>query len=302
MVDFILPGVGLTNSLYRVNMLISQMKIDMPEYFIQNRNISGIYGNLSPSKWAKYNTLYKNTDKRMGPETLVQIKRQLQQRNLYLILDVSNPYLKEKNMFDYYDNVVLDIFNSNGNFVSVSSDLVKDYISKNYKNYKIIADEVSSRIGIPLNHDGICYDVIYASEVPELCEGSATTNIIIPDSICYSCEMCGRHMKADCLANLAFYNYEELRIEYQDTHFSRTSCKNIDKQIIYNRVKLDGFLSNLKIDEYAKLGLSTFKLEYHPFYTLSDYIDILTYYLVKTEFKDVVKTSLLHLEEKEILL
>lgn len=296
--SFILPGVGLNSELTDVNLFIVNERINHPEYFRNDCVISGFYGNIAPSKWARNNTAAYSYPERQPREKMLEFKKIMEEQHLSIYLDISNPKLIEKDTFAYYDNVILETFESRRNYLCVSSNLMKDYAKKTFPRYQLVLDEGSVFVGEKVDTSDVSFQSVYASMEDMMKEAKKGSSIIVIDSICASCYLHAEHTANTSDKNREYLCGMETRTDNPDEHIKPWMCKNIDTFLFENRRKREDFIHFDELRRMSEKGYSTFKFDFYPFYTMSDYLDHVLYYLAVPERKEEIKAIIQHKIER----
>lgn len=133
---FMLPGFCEHYKLYTI--ILDVIKKN-PEFLRENADIYCIYGNIPFCTWdggrifPQYPTGY--TVEQM--QEMCHIYNDI--FNIKVRFVFTNGLITEKDCYDRYNNLVLNIFNNGKNEIVVNSPVLEKYISENYPNYTLIS-------------------------------------------------------------------------------------------------------------------------------------------------------------------
>lgn len=134
-INFIIPGLY---EHYGLNIIFCTMLKAHPEYFYDNVNISAIFGNFQFSSWdgGRVFEEYHYASKELI-ERLVHIYNE--ELGIPMRLVFTSTAIKEEDCYDRYNNLVLQLCHNDMNEVVINSDILKEYIKKNYPKYTFIS-------------------------------------------------------------------------------------------------------------------------------------------------------------------
>ena len=278
---FHLPGLFRFTKLYEVLLAGYTQHRDM---FKDNVKIGSIYG--SPTViWnggrVIMNCLYSKAQ-------LEMIRNFTEHYNIPARFTFTNCLLEEKHLHDTYGNLVLDIFNTGKNEIICNSELLENYIRKNYgDNYKYISSTTkrltdSSKQDEELKKDYYLvvldydhnkdYDYLKNIENKDKCE-------LLCNPICTAkCRLRSQH-------------YEDIsRYQLTFDDGGKPPCSYVKVDTLWAAMKQANFISPEDINEtYLPMGFSNFKLEGRTAHPL-DFIETLLYYLIKDEYHTEVRS------------
>lgn len=133
--NFVIPGLY---EHYKLNFYFVNLFKQHPEYFLDNINISAIYGNFSFCTWDGGRIFsqqsYANREQIESLKHLYNDVFQLPMRFIF-----TNKLIESRDLYDRFNNLILEICNNTLNEVVVNSPLLEQYIRKTYPNYSIIS-------------------------------------------------------------------------------------------------------------------------------------------------------------------
>lgn len=123
---------------YIANILYLDYMKKYPEHFIPNTQINAVYGNFQFCSWDG------------GRPTQSKVHASIEQIYLlkYIYNDIfnvpmrfifTNSLLKEEDLYNHFNNLILKICQNNQNEIVVNSLLLENYIRENYKQYNLIS-------------------------------------------------------------------------------------------------------------------------------------------------------------------
>jgi len=274
---------------YGINIRLIELMKEHPEYFYDNIKIGSVYGSFPSAIWNGGRLFFGFCSR----EEMKKIINKYNSFNIPLRYTFTNSLIENKQLNDTYCNMIMELSNNGLNQVLVNNDLLENYIRNNYPKYKIIssttkrlidkdkiAEELNKKyelvvLDYDLNHD---FEYLKTITHPEKIE-------ILVDELC----------KCKCPYRKEHYeNFSRMQLEFRvDSDFK---CTYVDRDIYdFNQVKTnDNFISNNEIyEKYKKLGLKNFKLVGRGI-NINFVIDSYIYYLVKEEYKKLIKIELIN--------
>lgn len=230
-------------------------------------------------------------------DNIEYIAKFYKEQGIHVALTCTNSLLKEMHLHDTYCNLILDIFHEEGNYVIVTSDLLREYIQTYYPKYCLIASvarnsEVDKKGDISYNIERYWdnYDLIVLDH--------EYNGFIVKDG--YLSQYCSKKLEVmvnqKCISYCEYEKDHYKNISEQQLSFSQSryfKCPHKRKELseggvvsgcYYNE---DTFISSEKVNELHELGINHFKIVGRT----EDNESILKwfiYYLIKDEYKDFI--------------
>ena len=131
MINYYCPGFFSGKDVYRE---IFNLKEKYPEIFEEEANIKAIFGSFPNMKW---NGGSVDRGSRTFLSEIIDTRDLYTELNIPLQLTLTSGSLKEEHLYDKFCNTILEVMDNGINEVLVSTELMENYIRKNYPNYKI---------------------------------------------------------------------------------------------------------------------------------------------------------------------
>ena len=273
---FHLPGMFIYNKAYRVLLPLLKQR---PEVLRKNIIIKSVYG--SPNCiWNGGRVIHGYSTK----ELLIEIRDFMAEMDIPVRFTFTNPILEEKHIYDTYGNLLLEIFNTGKNEILCNSEILENYIRKNY-NYKYISS-TTKRLNLKKfqseeiqkkEYDLVVLDYDHNKDFVYL------KNIEDKNR----CELlCNPVCKPKCEKRKEHYDH----IGFCQLNHSESVLMCLDSnKPFYEAQKGKNFISNADINNiYLPMGYQNFKLEGRTAPPI-DWIEIILYYLIKDEYKPEIR-------------
>lgn len=273
--------VGLFNYFY-INVILIQHYKKSPNFFNNNINIKSVQGIFPYSIWA-----VNNSQSYISEKKICRVLDFYSQNNISVDLIFDNKYINKDELNDTYSNLILKLAHNKNNSVTLSSPILKSYIEKNYPLYKIKVIDESDNFGKKNIVVAPCYNnteklnnIKYKEDVD-----------LILNPICKSdCKYYDIHRTYMMKEQKEFYKlYKNEFIcplnSIYNIHTEKNNSNFITIENLNNYLK-KGFI-NFKIDEQNIL--SNTNIIYNDFDIVEEYI----YYLIKPEYKSIIRKSLI---------
>lgn len=281
--SFHLPGLFKFPQIYTA---LLQLYTQRRFMFKDNMEISSIYG--SPT--AIWNGGRFVDDIFLNHAQLTQVKQAMEFYKIPARFTFTNCLLEEKHVHDAYCNEILKIFNTGNNEIICNSEILENYIRKEYGDrYKYISsttkritDKEQQKIEVDKNYYLVVLDydfnkdIEYLQSIPhkEKCE-------LLVNPVC----------KAKCPFRTEHYRaISEAQLEFNVAKMMQ--CKFVGRDALWQSMKEGNFISVEDINNiYLPMGFTNFKLEGRKAHPL-DLIEVLVYYLAKDEYRDELRSYL----------
>ena len=286
MIKFYLPNFcdpGFDEVNYR---LVNLLK-ENPNYFYDNITIGALYGTFPGVIW-NGGRVMQGAD--IGLHYIINLIHNYHQLGVPLRFTYTNLLISEPDQLnDTYANTVTALAHNKNNEILVANDYLEQYLREVYPNYKYI----SSTTKCLLNQQDIVNDSekYYMSvldyrknrdmEFLQSLPNPEKFEILINAWCRSDCPYRREHyedLSRAQLFNTPVYACEYIKEENFFTSLGKSHVLTVDE--IYN--------------QYVPLGFVNFKIEGRT-YHIVDIIETYVYYLVKPEYKDVVRADLLKL-------
>lgn len=267
-IKFILPDILYS---FFINIDIISLQKTKPEYFIDDYEISSVYGCFPFSIWSlEPNKKYiseQNLKKYIGFYKKSGI-------SINYLFDVENITCEELN--DTFSNLLLKLAHDRKNSVIVKSDLLIKYIKKNYPKYKIIKYDSQFISDDFLNHLKIW--------------NKRNINVVL-NSLCpLNCEYRDFHNKYSEAEKKNFSACEKI-----------FPCPLQASTNFYSAQKNSNFVDKSKLADLIKKGYRNFVISDNKIlantmvkYSSFDIIESYVYYLIKPQYATIVKNILIN--------
>lgn len=285
-INFILPGLYELSDL---NFNFLNLFFKHREYFLDNVNISAVYGNFQFCIWdgGRIFSNYKHTD----AETIEKIKNIYNKDfNVPVRLVCTNTELNEYDCYDRFGNTILTLCENNMNEIVVNSPILEKYVRENYPKYSFISsttkclnkenfkEELNKDykmicLDYNLNHN---FDLLDNLSIEEKDKCEFLINAICPPG----CPNRKEHYKLNSLYHLNYCKKYHIDCGIKDNTLSN--------QKITNNISPEEILNI-----YSKKGFKYFKIEGR---TLSKIENACNYvkYMIKPEYQLYVLTQFIN--------
>ena len=148
MINYYCPEFFRAFKLYE-NLLILQSKY--PEIFYENINIKRVFGSFPGMIWNGGSVF-------MGGTSLKEVeecRNKWEYLGIPLQITITNPCLIKEDCYDRYCNKILEIMENGKNEVLISSEILEEYIRKEFPGYKINSSIIRES---KINTNKIIYD------------------------------------------------------------------------------------------------------------------------------------------------
>ncbi|MBQ4363151.1 MAG: hypothetical protein II782_04030 [Oscillospiraceae bacterium] len=284
-------------------MLIDMMK-ESPEMFRDGVEIASVYGCFPPCIWNGG----RNVNGFADENTIKMITGAFNSRHIPLRFTLTNPLLTEEHMSDKFGNRMLQIAYNGFNEAIVNTQVMEDYLRKNYPKYKLTSStckqirdfddliaELEKDYSLVVLDYNFNNDYTVLEKIPERLRSKV--EILICPYCAPNCKRRGAHYE--------FLGKEQLKRAVLSTLGGMTGMRQgmnvqMEKTFECNALK-ENFLETINLPthitpddlygRYADMGYEHFKIEgrtMHPLNVVESYV----YYLAKPEYRDMVRLKL----------
>ena len=275
-VNFILPN--LFNNFY-INKFFIELKNSNPSYFYGDFILSQVYGTVPYSIWG-----INNTRKYAPLKNIKQIFDFYYKNKLSVNLLFENNFLHKEHLYDTYSNSVLETAHKKGNYITLTSDILEEYIKKNYPKFNII--KIVNKNG--LGRKNVFIDSRLNNQLDNLKIKYKFDTYLMLNPL--------------CIGSCALYDFHREFIAKEQLNYNENGlflCPLEDDLSFYSSFKNPDFISLDKLTELNKKGFNNFFINnaiinrsINKHYTNIDLIESYIYYLIKPEYHDFVRKNL----------
>lgn len=289
MKNFIIPGLYEN---YRINILFLHFFKQHPEYFLDNVNISAIYGNFPFCTWDGGRAYINNNAHATLEEIQTLQKIYNYDLNIPMRFIFTNKLLEEEDCYDHFNNLVLQRCNNGMNEIVVNSPILEKYLKENYPQYKLISSTTKCITNKDLlkeeisnsNYNQVCLDYNLNKDwkfLETLSQEEKNKSEFLVNAVC----------GPGCPHRSAHYTLNsEYSLNY-GKHFNMRGCYITHNNLypVHNSV----VITPEEIEKYHENGFSYFKLEGRSFPPIM-HLNNLVKYMVKPEYQLFIIADLIN--------
>lgn len=275
-IHFYVPDFYMNAPLY---ILLADFIEHIPQWFYDDFDIAAAYGSFPNCIWNGGRVTFGAVE----ADTMEKIVTELNKRNIAVRHTFTNPLIEEKHLDDIFANICLKVTDNGKNEVLVNTQIIEDYVRKNYPSHKIISSTTKCIKTIPEVEKELAKDyylVVLDSSLnnnPEIFQIEERGRLeVLVDHIC----------RVDC---------PNRTNHYIDIGNSQLNFRNSKFQCPYNKASFEDILkrehsiTREQINEvYVPAGFRHFKLDGRAF-PPEKLVDSMLYYMVLPEFREKVK-------------
>ena len=273
---------------FKLNNEIVDLMQKKPEYFYEGAKIGAIYGSFPHAIWNGGRKCLGFTDFDNIESTI----NKFNDRGIPLRFTFTNCLIEENHLQDTYCNLIMELAHNGKNGVIVNSKLLEEYLREKYPNYHYILSttKCERNIGV-INQYCKEYDMVVSDyrdnrdfDFLGQIKDKSKIELLINAYCSPNCKMRKEHYEYLSSDQLNFR-----RVSPMDKVFS---CPTYNRGF-YEALEFDTVIKNNELySTYANLGFENFKIEGRSSSTY-DVIESYVYYLVKPEYRDIVRLHLL---------
>ena len=280
-VNFYLPDFYVN---FRLIVAIDNLMRKYSDWFFDDIRIGAVYGCFPGSIWNGGRVILGSCTK----NEMEQVISELNARDIAVRYTFTNPLLETHHLLDTFCNLCLEVGDNGKNEVLVNSPVLEDFIRKTYTSYGLLSSTTKclndrNSIEQELEKD-------YKLVVLDSAMNNTEELFSLPhkDKI----ELIVNHYCQDnCPMRKQHYDtVGRSQLEFSEIVFPE--CKNIGRDF-YEIMENRSFISNEDIlGKYNDAGFVHFKLDgrgFNKYKVLESFV----YYLVKPEYRDKVRMTLL---------
>ncbi|MBE5832847.1 MAG: hypothetical protein IJJ64_08745 [Butyrivibrio sp.] len=278
-----LPGFSVFRDL---NYTVAVLMREFPNSFNENYKIGSVYGTFPGAIWNGGRTVLGFCPKNEIERTIKMFGSQ----HVPLRFTWTNPLIEEKHLNDTFCNLIMRLADNGENQVLVNTEILENYLRKEYPNYKFISS-TTKRITDPqklheeLEKDYFMvvldYDMNHDTEVLESLRPVADRVEILVDEICFpGCKKRLEHYRDEAKKQLEFEIAAPFPCPNRQEKKSFADCMN-----------KPAFISKEQMKDYIDMGFRNFKLVGRGL-PQELVLDSYLYFLVKDGEEDFIKNQI----------
>ena len=278
-----LPGFSVFRDL---NITLIDLMREFPNSFNDNYRVGSVYGTFPGAIWNGGRTVLGFCPKNEIERTI----KLFNSRHVPVRFTLTNPLIEEKHLNDTYCNLVMQMADNGENQVLVNTQILEDYLRKEYPNFKYISS-TTKRITDPeklfqeLEKDYFMvvldYDMNHDETVLKGLEPVADRVEILVDEICFpNCPKRLEHYRDEAKKQLDYEVARPFPCPNRQEKKSFDDCKN-----------KPAFISKEEMADYIGMGFRNFKLVGRGL-PQGLVLDSYMYYLVKDTDKLFIRNQI----------
>ncbi|MDD6826251.1 MAG: hypothetical protein PUE12_09120 [Oscillospiraceae bacterium] len=284
--------------LSKFNMVFLAMYENSREFFREGVEIGSFYGVFPPSVWNGGRVMFGNCDKKF----VKNIIKYFNDKKIPLRFTFTNPMLEEKHLDDAFCNMVMNYADNGMNGCIVASDMLEEYIRKNYPSFKITSstckritgeDSLAKELQKDYSLVVLDYDFNNRFDVLEKIENKEKCELLVNPCCVPGCRNRSDHYRVIGLEQIAIAEHikkNPANVPYDPDKFARQhkeykaelECK-CELRSLYEIQDLPTHISPDDIwEKYVPMGFCNFKIEGRTF-DIFNLMEHYLYYMVKPE-------------------
>lgn len=278
-----LPGFSVFRDL---NYTVIELMREFPNSFNENYRVGSVYGTFPGAIWNGGRTVLGFCPKNEIERTI----KMFNSKHVPVRFTWTNPLIEEKHLNDTFCNLIMRLADNGENQVLVNTQVLEDYLRKEYPNFKFISS-TTKRIKDPdklheeLKKDYFMvvldYDMNHNQEVLESLKPVADRVEILCDEICFpDCPRRLEHYRDEAMKQLEFEIARPFACPNRQEKKSFEDCKN-----------KPAFISKEQMKDYIDMGFRNFKLVGRGL-PQELVLDSYLYYLVKDGEEDFIRNQI----------
>lgn len=292
--NFFLPV--MEKDTLRLNLIFKEYIKTHQKYLIPDEGgkVTAFYGTFPRAIWNGGRTMLFPKEAMLSQDQIESLITYLNDMDLEVRMTFTNMLLRECDLNDEYCNMILKAMdNGFGNRIIVASDILEEYLIKNFPNLKLIS---SITKGGDFNTFKESYDKKYdmvvihpKKNILKFLEENTSLEErqhieVLLKSGCSNCPMTKKHYETESFNNL----YPDLAIKNFQCFKSTAAYKTL-KVLPEEQVCCD-------LNELNRLGLYNYKLLGRgQWLTIERIIDTYVDSIIKLEYQEIVKNDILQL-------
>lgn len=271
---------------FYLNQIVINLMKEYPEKFRDGYAIGSVYGTFPGAIWNGGRAVFGMSSKREMEQIIATYNR----FGVPVRFTWTNSLIEQKHVNDTYCNLIMDIANNGKNQVLVNTDVLEEYLRKQYPDFEYISSTTKRIVDVEgikseLDKDYklvvLDYDLNHNEQVLETLKPCADRIEILVDEICFpGCPKRTEHYRDEALRQLTFDKGNSFDCPNKNTIPNFNEC-----------MKRPAFISKDEINDYVEKGYVNFKLVGRGLpkeMVLESYL----YYLVKDEHREFIKDKI----------
>lgn len=286
--NFYLPGLDLDFLPFFVH--FAKYSVKHSDMFMDDVRIASFYGTFKNAIWAGGRYSLGMMPSLNDMEYAIH---SINDAGIAARYTFTNSVIEEKHLNDTFCNLCMEIANNGKNEVLVNSSVLEKYLRKNYPNFKFIQSITACEHSIDnINAATEKYDLVvidfHDNHNEKFLEGIKRKDkieILVDGSCPTSCNMSKKHYENISRVNCLQGNEEETRCLMHNRKGQKSFYDGISE-------RKDTCLTFCEVyEKYYEMGFRHFKIVGRNEFNFSVF-ESLIYYLVKPEFRDIVRAEL----------
>lgn len=291
-----------------LNLNLLDMMKDHPEYF-RDVKIVSTYGCFAPALWNGGRAIVGSTSRDLIKWTISEFNK----RGVPIRYTFTNPTLTEDDLKDHFCNMICRMADNGFNEIIINAPFLEEYIREKYPNYPLTSSTVKQIEDYDLlmkefekDYKLVVLDYNWNNDFEKLdkipMEYRKRCEILINPYCVPHCQRRAEHYRvlgrcqrraSEQQANLlTSFNRKNAATENPLKEASEFGCKNPGMDF-YDVMQYKTFITNdLLFDKYLEMGFDNFKIEGRVL-DKPNVVESYVYYLVKPEYRDIVRLKLL---------
>ena len=282
MINFYIPDFYYQ---YNLNIKLITLLKDHPEYFYDNIGIGAVYGTFPGAIWNGGRWL-------RGITTSDNIKATIEgfnNLNIPVRFTFTNCLLDDMHVYDAYCNLIMKCADNGQNEVLVNSESLENYLRNRYPNFKYILSTTKCERNIDkINEACSRYDLV-VTDYRDNTNDEFLNGLIDKNKIEL---LINAYCPPTCTQRLKHYSIlSENQLNFSDCKHNDIDC-NAPSNSFFDILKYPTVIKVCDLyGKYVDMGFSNFKIEGRTLHAM-DIIESYVYYMVKPEFKDKIRYTL----------
>lgn len=280
MINFYLPDFVKFENL---NLFLIDMIQKHPELFYENIHIQSVYGIFGTTCWNGGKNIYMGTTF----QEMQRIIQEFNQRRVKIRYTFTNSKLEESDVYERMGNTMLQLGDNGFNEVIVTSPYLEMYIKEKYPSYFLVSSTTKSITDIDqLNQEIENYGMTvidwrknHDDDFLQKIQHKEKAEILLYEYCYKECPVRKQHYEATSEAQLKFSEHSMVCTKTKGSFWETIGTEeNITVEELYGKL--------------VPMGFSNFKFNGRNGHVLP-LVDAYVYYLVKPEYRDIVRYLLL---------
>ena len=285
---------------WELNLNLIDMLKEHPEYFYDGTEIASCYGCFGPALWNGGRAV-------SGHSSTARITRTISEfnsRGVPIRYTFTNPTITEQDLDDPFCNKICRAAENGFNEIIVNKDFLEKYVREKYPKFPIISSTVKQieDLDTLLKEFEKDYKLVVLdynwnndferlAQIPE--ELRSRCEILINPYCMPHCKRRGEHYKVLGEGQRVASNLPTVRVPGAENPMQKAmefNCPNTAMNF-YQIQKYSTFVGLESIKKYLEMGFNNFKIEGRTL-AMPNVLESYIYYMVKPEYRDIVRLEL----------